>query len=65
MKPQIKIFILGLTLSGCIGQDRYFEPTGIVDKTEEYVAMNNGWTSLENKVSVDGYTRIGNIRSFL
>ena len=59
MRRQIYIFILFIGLFGCIGKNRYFEPEGIVDKTEEYVKDNKSWTKLEDKVSVDGYTRIG------
>lgn len=59
MRRQVYIFILSIGLLGCSGQSGYFEPEGIVDKTEEYVKANKMWTKLEDRVTVDGYTRIG------
>jgi hypothetical protein len=59
MKQLIGIFILSILLAGCCGQSKYFEPNGIIDKTEEYKLNNKGWTSLKDKECVDGYTRIG------
>ena len=53
------ILFIALLLSGCVDQNRYFEPEGIIDKTQEYVKENKGWTILEDKIRVDGYTRIG------
>jgi len=45
-------------LAGCFGQAKYFQPSGIIDKTTELTSKNS-WVSLENKVSIDGYMRIG------
>jgi hypothetical protein len=59
MKTIVYIFIIALSILGCSSQNRYFTPEGIIDKTEEYVEDNKGWILLEDKVSVDGYTRIG------
>jgi hypothetical protein len=55
MKRQIFILLLLIAFIGC----RYYEPEGIVDKTEDYIKAKKSWTKLEDKVSVDGYTRIG------
>lgn len=55
-------YILALflfTLTSCIEQSNYFEPTGIVDKTDE-LAGKNIWVSLNDKERIDGYTRIAN-----
>jgi hypothetical protein len=48
-----------LTLTGCNGQNKYFQPVGIIDKTKE-LANKNTWTYLNDNERVDGYTRIGN-----
>lgn len=59
MKKLTYIFSLFLlTLTNCSGQIKYFQPTGIIDKTKE-LAGKNIWTSLNDKERVDGYTRIG------
>jgi hypothetical protein len=59
MKRLTNIFALFLlTLTSCSGQTKYFEPTGIVDKTKE-LSHKNIWTSLKDKERIDGYTRIG------
>jgi hypothetical protein len=59
MKRLTYIFSLFLlTLISCSGQAKYFQPTGIIDKTKE-LADKNIWTSLNDKERVDGYTRIG------
>ena len=47
-----------LILTSCSGQKKYFQPTGIVDRTEEFTSKNI-WISLKDKESIDGYTRIG------
>ncbi|MFZ4455668.1 MAG: DKNYY domain-containing protein [Bacteroidales bacterium] len=61
MNTKTRIFILFImTYSWCYGQTKYFQPTGIVDKTEEYIKNHVGWILLNNNESVDGYTRIGN-----
>jgi DKNYY family len=59
MKHQIIILIFSIFITSCKGQNRYFEPTGIIDKTEIYTKNNQSWISLKDKESVDGYTRIG------
>jgi len=56
MKKLIIILIFSISLTNCRGQNRYFKPTGIVDKTAEY---EKSWVSLKEKESIDGYTRIG------
>lgn len=60
MKQTLSLFILTLFFLSCNGQKKYFEPTGIIDKTEEYAQSNIGWIELNDKESVDGYTKIGN-----
>jgi len=51
------IFVLFiLILTGC---NRYFKPTDIIDRTEEFSGKNI-WVSLRDKERIDGYTRIGN-----
>lgn len=61
MKTKTSIFTLLIFVSAfCYGQKKYFQPKGIIDKTEEYVKSKVGWISLKNKERVDGYTRIGN-----
>jgi len=59
MKHQIIILIFSILITSCKGQSKYFEPTGIIDKTEMYSKSNQGWISLKDKESVDGYTRVG------
>ena len=59
MRQPISIYVLFLTLLGCIGNS-YFEPKGIVDKTEEYIKTNKGWIILKENERIDGYTRVGN-----
>ncbi len=59
MKNLIVILTFLIFLISCRGQNKYFEPTGIVDKTEEYSKNEKIWISLKDKQSVDGYTRIG------
>ena len=51
--------ILVVNITWCTGQNRYFTPEGITEKTEEYVKLNKSWTPLGDKESVDGYTRTG------
>lgn len=46
-------------MTSCQGQNKYFSPTGIVDRTEQYVKEEKSWISLEDKESINGYTRIG------
>ena len=51
------IFVLFvLIMTGC---NKYFKPTGIIDRTEEFSGKNI-WVSLNDKERIDGYTRIGN-----
>jgi hypothetical protein len=45
-------------LSSCSGQEKYFQPTGIANRTEEFSGKNI-WTPLNDKESIDGYTRMG------
>ena len=59
MKNLIVILTFIIFLTSCRVQNKYFEPTGIVDKTEEYSKNEKIWISLKDKQSVDGYTRIG------
>ncbi|WP_299136811.1 DKNYY domain-containing protein [uncultured Tenacibaculum sp.] len=59
MKNLIIILTFSIFLTSCKGQNRYFEPTGIVDKTAEYVNNGKSWVSLKDKESIDGYTKIG------
>ena len=59
MKHLIIIFTFSFFFTSCLGQNHYFEPTGIIDKTEIYAKDIPNWTSLKDKESVDGYTRIG------
>lgn len=47
-----------LTLTSCNGRAKYFQPTGIIDKTKE-LSGKNLWTQLNNKERIDGYSRIG------
>jgi hypothetical protein len=59
MKKLTYIFTLFLlTLTSCSGQKKYFQPTGIIDKTKELLDKNI-WTQLNDKERIDGYTRIG------
>jgi len=48
-----------MSIANCNGQNKYFEPTGIIDKTEELIKNKISWISLNNKERVDNYTRIG------
>lgn len=59
MKNLINIFIFTFFLVSCKTQNRYFEPIGIINKTDIYIKKNQSWTSLKNKERIDGYTRIG------
>lgn len=59
MKNLIVVLTFSIFLTSCIGQNKYFEPTGIVDRTAEYSKDGKIWISLKDKESVDGYTRIG------
>jgi len=54
------IFIISISfiLTSCKSQTNYFEPKGIIDRTEELKGKLE-WTTLNDKESVDGYTRIG------
>jgi hypothetical protein len=52
------LFFLLLTLTNCSGQAKYFQPTGIKDRTQESSGKNE-WFALNNKERIDGYTRIG------
>jgi len=53
------IFALYLLIrTSCVGQKKYFQPTGIIDRTEEFFGKNI-WVSLNDKERIDGYTRIG------
>lgn len=61
MRTKAIIFTLLILVSSCCySQTKYFQPTEIIDKTEEYVKNKVGWISLNNNERVDGYTRIGN-----
>ncbi len=59
----IKQIIFIITLSAfcvnCSGQNKYFEPLDIVDRTEYYKSDSSTWITLNDKEIVDGYTRIG------
>ncbi len=59
MKQTISILVLIITFLSCSRQKKYFEPSEIVDKTEEYIQTNKSWIELNNKERIDGYTRIG------
>jgi len=58
-----KIFLIILLIDSffeltlCSAQKYYFQPEGIIDRTGE-LNEENRWTSLKNKESIDGYTRI-------
>ena len=56
----IAILTFTIFLTSCRTQNKYFEPVGIIDKTDEYIKNEVNWISLKNKESVDGYTRIDN-----
>ena len=59
MKGLTYIFVsILLTLTSCSGQTKYFQATGIVDKTKE-LSGKNTWTFLNNYERIDGYTKIG------
>ena len=59
MKILTYFFVLFLfTLTSCNGQSKYFEPTGVIDRTKGPL-NNNVWTHLNDKERIDGYTRIG------
>lgn len=59
MKRTINVVsFLIFVLSSCVGQQKYFQPTGIVNRTDEFSGKNI-WRSLDDKESIDGYTRIG------
>lgn len=45
----------------CIGQTKYYKPTGIIDKTDLLVKNKAQWTSIGNKECIDGYTKIDNL----
>jgi hypothetical protein len=59
IKQTYIVLILSLFFVNCNGQNKYFEPSGIVDKTEQYNSDSRQWKSLNDKERVDGYTRIG------
>jgi hypothetical protein len=52
------LFFLLLTLTNCNGQTKYFQPTGIKDRTQESSGRNE-WVVLKDRERIDGYTRIG------
>ena len=58
MKLTTILTFIFLVLTSCNGQTKYFQPTGIIDKTKEY-AQKKEWVSLGDKEQIDGYTRIG------
>ena len=58
IKINIQIVIL-LFFTSCIRQTKYFQPTGINNKTEEFKQNKTDWIALVDKVGVDVYTRIG------
>ena len=59
MKRLTYIFSLSLlTLTSCSGQTKYFQVTGIIDKTKE-LSGKNIWTPLKDKERIDGYTKVG------
>ena len=58
MKIAPTILFLMAFLMSCNGQGKYYNPTGIADKTDEFKELDQ-WTALENKVSIDDYTRVG------
>lgn len=47
------------SFTGCYSQTKYFEATGIINKTEELTKHKTAWTLLKNKERIDGYTRVG------
>jgi DKNYY family len=57
-RPTYILALFLLTLTSCGGQIKYFQPTGITDRTKE-LSINNIWTHLNDKERIDGYTRIG------
>ena len=59
MKILTYIFALFLlTLTSCSGQTKYYQATGVIDKTKELLGKNI-WTALKDKERIDGFTRIG------
>ena len=46
-----------LILTSCCGHKKYFQPSGIIDRTEEFSGKNT-WVSLGHNERIDGYTRI-------
>ena len=46
-------------IGNCNCQNQYFEPKGIVERTEEYKSCEESWIVLKDKERADGYTRIG------
>ena len=53
--------ILFLILTNSYGQDKYFEPEGVVDRTFDYQNDSVDWVSLTDKEKVDEYTRIDTV----
>jgi hypothetical protein len=52
------LFFLLAVLTDCNGQTKYFQPTGIKDRTQESSGKDE-WLALNNKERIEGYTRIG------
>lgn len=54
------LYIISITFifTSCKNKPNYFEPKGMINRTEEFKAKLE-WKALNNKESVDKYTRIG------
>lgn len=57
-KTFIIIISISFILNSCKSRTEYFIPKGIIDRTEELKSKLE-WTALNDKESVDKYTRIG------
>ena len=57
-KTFIIIISISFIFNSCKSRTEYFIPKGIIDRTEELKSKLE-WTALNDKESVDEYTRIG------
>lgn len=57
-KTFILLTLLAIVIN-CYGQNKYYKPKGIVNKTKYYQQDSSQWVTLNDKERVDGYTRIG------
>ena len=62
MNNQASLLVFLFFLISCQSKKTYFTPTGINDRTEEYIYSKKGWIALEVNERIDGYTRIEGLK---